>query len=111
MVLTLITPYGVKAAAYLADASLEELSIKGISGSMLVGLHIDELVWDDDGDSIALSDVNLKLQQYNVHRGRFVAETVRAGRLTINLSNKKSEGDITRLPDFGLPLNINVQHE
>jgi len=108
LVLTLITPYGVKAAAYLADASLEELSIKGVSGSMLVGLHIDELIWDDDGDSIALSDVDIKLQQYNIHRGRLVAEKVRAGRLTINLSNKKSEGDITRLPDFGLPLNINI---
>jgi len=108
LVLTLITPYGVKTAASLADASLEELSIKGVSGSMLVGLHIDELIWDDDGDSIALADVDLKLQQYNIHRGRLVAEKVRAGRLTINLSNKKSEGDITRLPDFGLPLNINA---
>ncbi len=75
---------------------------------MLVGLHIDELIWDDDGDSIALNDVDLKLQQYNIQRGRLVAEKVRAGRLTINLSNKKSEGDITRLPDFGLPLNINA---
>jgi len=108
LVLTLITPYGVKAAAHLADTSLEELSIKGVSGSMLVGLHVDELIWDDDGDSIALSDVDLNLQQYNIHRGRLVAEKVRAGRLTINLSNKKSEGDITRLPDFGLPLNINA---
>ena len=108
LVLTLITPYGVKAAAHLADVSLKELSIKGVSGSMLVGLHIEELIWDDDGDSIALSDVDLKLQQYNIHRGRLVAEKVRAGRLTINLSNKKSEGDITRLPDFGLPLNINA---
>ncbi len=109
LVLTFLTPYGVKTISYLADSSLEELSIKGLSGSLLTGLHIDEIIWDAEGDSISLSDLDLKLQHYNTSRGRLVAETVRAGRLNINLSNKlkKEEGEII-LPDFGLPLNINA---
>ena len=96
----------------MADSSLEELSIDGLSGSLLTGLHIDEIVWNEGGDSISLSDVDLKLQHYNTSRGRLVAEKVRAGRLTINLSNrqsnKQSNGDATSLPNFGLPLNINA---
>jgi len=109
LVLTFLTPYGVKTLAYVADSSLEELSIKGLSGSLLTGLHIDEIIWDEAGDSISLNDVDLKLQHYNTSRGRLVAEKVRAGRLTINLSGKqKSGGDVTSLPNFGLPLNINA---
>jgi len=92
----------------MADSSLKELTIKGVSGSLLRGLHVDDIIWDDKGNSISLSDVDLKLQHYNTNRSRLVAEKVRAGRLTINLSNKKSSGDITSLPNFGLPLNINA---
>jgi autotransporter translocation and assembly factor TamB len=107
LVLMFLTPYGVKTVAFMADSSLKELSIKGLSGSLLTGLHIDEIIWDEEGDSISLSDVDLKLQHYNTSRGRLVAEKVRAGRLNINLSNTAS-GDITSLPNFGLPLNINA---
>ncbi len=107
MVLTFLTPYGVKTLAYLADSSLKELSIKGVSGSLLTGLHVDEIIWNDQGDSISLSDVDLNLQHYNTGRGRLVANKVRAGRLNINLSNTVT-GAITSLPDFGLPLNINA---
>ncbi len=109
LVLTFLTPYGVKTIAYLADSSIEELSIKGLSGSLLTGLHIDEIVWDDKSDSISLSDLDLKLKHYNTSRGRLVAEKARAGRLNINLSStlSKEKGEII-LPDFGLPLNINA---
>ena len=108
LVLIFLTPYGVKAIAYIADTSLKELSIKGLSGSPLKGLHIDEITWDAKNNSISLTDVDLKLQHYNTSRGRLVAEKVRAGRLNINLSNiKKESGEIT-LPNFGLPLNINA---
>jgi len=109
LVLTFLTPYGVKTISYIADSSLEELSIKGLSGSLLTGLHIDEIIWGAEGDSISLSDVDLKLQHYNTNRGRLVAEKIRAGRLNINLSNKqKKEAGKVILPDFGLPLNINA---
>ena len=100
----------MKLLATTADSSLKELTIKGVSGSILSGLHIDEIIWDD-GNSIALQDVDLKIQHYNTVRGRLVAEKVKAGRLTINLENKagsSESGDITSLPDFGLPLNMNA---
>lgn len=93
----------------MADSSLKELTIKGLSGSLLTGLHIDEIVWDD-GDSISLTDVDMKLQYYNTRRGRLVAETIRAGRLGVNLSStsKKTDDGQVILPDFGLPLNLNA---
>jgi len=108
MVFTFLTPYGIKTFAYIADTSLKELTIKGVSGSLLTGLHVDEIIWNEQGDSISLSDVDLKLQHYNTARGRLVAEKVRAGRLNINLSNTSSGDAITTLPNFGLPLNINA---
>jgi translocation and assembly module TamB len=109
LVLTFVTPFGVKTLVYLADSSFKELSIKGVSGSLLAGLHVDEIIWDDQGDSISLSDVDLDFQHYNTRRGRLVANKIRAGRLNINLSNKlkKKAGEVI-LPDFGLPLNINA---
>jgi len=108
-VMLLLTPFGVKMLASSADASLKELTIKGVSGSILTGLHIDKIIWDD-GDSISLDNVNLKIQHYDTNRGRLVAEKITAGRLNINFENsgKSSGGDITSLPDFGLPLNINA---
>ena len=108
-VFTFTTPFGVKTFAYIADLSLKELSIEGVSGSLLKGLHVDEIIWDEQGNSISLRDVDLKLQHYNTSRGRLVADKVRAGRLTINLSNAKSKSKgITTLPNFGSPLNINA---
>lgn len=109
LVLMFLTPYGVKSVAYLADSSLKELTIKGLKGSFLTGLHIDELVWDS-GNPISLSDLDLKLQYYDTSRGRLVAETVRAGRLTISVppGSKKYDGQPIVLPDFGLPLNMNI---
>ncbi len=107
-VMLLLTPFGVKMLATSADSALKELTIEGISGSILTGLHIDKIVWDD-GDSISLDNVDLKVQYYNTNRGRLVAEKITAGRLNINLASSNSSGeDITSLPDFGLPLNINA---
>lgn len=103
----LLTPIGVKIIASTADSSLKELSIEGVSGSLLTGLHIDNITWED-GDSISLKNVELKIQHYNIDKGRLIAEKVKAERLTINLTNITSEGDITSLPNFGLPLNMNA---
>ncbi len=107
-VVLFLTPFGVKMLATVADSSLKELTIRGVSGSLLSGLHIDQIKWDD-GDSISLSDVDLKIQYYDTDRGRLVAEKVTAGRLNINLENTGSSGgDVTSLPNFGLPLNLNA---
>jgi len=106
-VLLFTTPIGVKMIASVADASLKELTVKGISGTLLSGLHIDEIIWDD-GDSIALKNVDLKIQHYDTRRKRLVAQTVKAERLTINIATASSGEDITSLPNFGLPLNMNA---
>ncbi len=104
----LLTPVGVKILSSTADSSLKELTIEGISGTLLSGLHIDKISWDD-GDSISLRNVDLDLQYYNASRGRLVAQKVAAERLTINLANTgEKSGDINSLPDFGLPLNMNA---
>lgn len=108
IVLMLVTPLGVKMLASGADSSLKQLTIKGVSGSLLTGLHIDKISWSD-GDSLTLENVDLDLQQYNISKGRLVAKNIGAGSLTINLSGEKKEGgDITSLPNFGLPLNLNA---
>ena len=107
LALLLLTPVGVKVLATSADSSLKELTIRGVSGSLLSGLHIDKIVWAD-GDSISLKNVDLKLQYYNTERGRLVAKLVAVDRLNINIAGTESGGDTTTLPDFGLPLNMNA---
>ena len=109
LALLLLTPVGVKVLASTADSSLEQLTVKGVSGSLLTGLHIDRITWAD-GDSISLKNVDLKLQQYNTNRGRLVADLVSVGHLNINVigGGSSSGGDITELPNFGLPLNMNA---
>lgn len=107
LALLLLTPVGVKVLASTADSSLKELTVKGVSGSLLSGLHIDRITWAD-GDSISLKNVDLKLQQYNTNRGRLVADLVSAEQLNINIAGRGSGGDVTELPNFGLPLNMNA---
>ena len=107
LALLLLTPVGVKILASAADSSLKELTVKGVSGSLLKGLHIDRITWSD-GDSISLKNVDLKLQQYNTNRGRLVAKLVSAEQLNINVAGGGAGGDVTSLPNFGLPLNMNA---
>ena len=108
LIVLLFTSLGIKIIATAVDSSVKELSIRGISGSLLSGLHINEIIWED-GDSISLKNVDLKIQKFNLKKGRLVAESVKAERLGINLINTPSNGnDITSLPNFGLPLNMNA---
>ena len=46
MVVLLFTPIGPKIISSLVDNSIDDLSIKGVSGSILSGLHVDEISWD-----------------------------------------------------------------
>jgi len=97
----------MKSVAYIADSSLDELTLKGVTGTLLTGLHINELSWVD-GDSITLKNVDLKLRNFDTQRERLVADNITADYLSINIATPSSGEDTTELPNFGLPLNINA---
>ena len=59
LVIALFTPVGPKMAAFAADSAFEELSIKGVSGTIISGLHVNEVEWRSDA-IVALKDINLK---------------------------------------------------
>jgi len=107
IVLLFLTPVGTKTIASLADSSLDALTIKGIKGTLLTGLHVDEVSWSD-GDSILLKNVDIKLRHFDTNRERLVADLITADYLSINIATPSSGEDTTSLPDFGLPLNINA---
>ena len=107
LVLLFLTPLGTQIIATAANSSLDPLTIKGMRGTLLSGLQIDEVIWDD-GDSFSVKDVDLKIRHFDTNRGRLVAEMVKAGRLTINLTGPSSGKEVTSLPNFGLPLNLNA---
>ncbi|MGK0271119.1 MAG: autotransporter translocation and assembly factor TamB [Cocleimonas sp.] len=111
LVLLLFTPIGPKAIAYIADSSIEELSLKGVTGSVLTGLHVDEFAWNANV-GIVLKDINVSIDSYDIENKKIYADKLIVGELAImleeNTSEPKSSDDPIELPDFGLPINIDA---
>jgi len=113
LVLLLLTPLGPRTAAQIASSSIDELSIEGVSGSLLGGIHVDKFSWQDgieDKTGIVLDNIDLKLQKYDFDNGKVFANIIQADHLSVNLGNttKHSRDDVV-IPDFGLPLNIDAK--
>jgi len=51
--------------AYIVDSSIDELSLKGVSGSILTGLHVDEFAWKSNV-GIVIKDINLNIDSYDI---------------------------------------------
>lgn len=108
LVLLFLTPLGPRTAAQIANYSVKSLSLEGVSGSLLSGIHIDRFSWGE-GTGIVLDNLDVKLKKYDFENGKIYADHVQADRLSINVG--KSEEDtqddkVVVIPDFGLPLNI-----
>ncbi len=111
MVVLLFTPYGPKTVAFLADNSLKELNIKGVSGSVLSGLSVDEFAWNSD-TGIEIKDINLNIDKYDIENKKIFADKLSVGELAIVLGDSKSPAptfEKIELPDFGLPVNIDAE--
>ena len=111
LVITLFTPAGPKAIAYIADSSLKQLTLKGVSGSVLSGLHVDEVSWED-GVAVVLRDIDVNITKFDIKNDKIYAKSVKVGKLSIDLkgitnSNVESK-DITSIPNFGLPINLDA---
>jgi translocation and assembly module TamB len=112
LLITLFTPIGPKAIAYVADSSLKQLTLKGVSGSVLSGLHVDQFVWED-GVAVVLEDIDVKLNKFDIKNEKIYAKNVTVGKLSIDLLGKAKNTDevskdVTSLPNFGLPINIDA---
>jgi len=80
LVALLFTPYGPKTVAFLADSSLKELSIKGVSGSVLSGLSVDEFFLDS-ATGIEIKDIKLNVDKYDLQNKKIFADTLSVGEL------------------------------
>ncbi len=111
LVITLFTPIGPKTIAYLADSSLKQLTLKGVSGSVLSGLHVDKFAWED-GVAVVLTDIDVKLSKFDIENKKVYAENVTVGKLSIDLKGRTRTDvvaeDVTSLPNFGLPINLDA---
>lgn len=109
LVLLFLTPLGPRTAAQIATSSIDKLSLEGVSGSLLTGIHVDKFSWQDE-TGIVLDNIDLKLQRYNFDDGKVFANLVQADRLSINLGDSQNDSDDeVIIPDFGLPLNIDAK--
>lgn len=108
LVLFFLTPLGPRTAAQIANTSLNELSLKGVTGTFLTGVHIEKFIWDD-GTAVVLDKLDVKLNAYDFKTGRLSAKQVQADRLSINLDDTESSDEDVVIPDFGLPLNIDAR--
>jgi len=114
MVILLFTPFGPKTIASIVDSTVDDLSIKGVSGSVLTGLKVDEFFWDSDV-GILIRDINLSVDKYDTENKKIYAEKLAIGELAIILeqSNESIQApnleEKIELPDFGLPINIDAE--
>jgi len=111
LVILLFTPIGPKLIAYVANSTIDDLNVKGVSGSVLTGLHVDELSWDSDV-GIIVKDININVDQYDIENKKLFADKLVVGELAIVLKGKGAAKAPTfervTLPDFGLPINIDA---
>ena len=112
MVVLLFTPIGPKIIASIADSSIDDLSIKGVSGSVLSGLKVDEFSWNSNV-RVVLKDIKINVDQYDIENKKIFADKVVVGELAIVLpeNNNVKEPSLEKveLPDFGLPVNIDAK--
>lgn len=111
MVVLLFTPFGPKIIASVADNSIDNISIKGVSGSIFSGLKVDEFSWNANV-GIILKNIQINIDQYDIENKKIFADKVVVGELAIVLKNNKTATtpsfDKTQLPNFGLPINVDA---
>jgi translocation and assembly module TamB len=111
LVVALFTPIGPKMTAYIADTVFEELTLNGVSGTLITGLHIDEFEWKSDA-TVSLKNININVKKYDIQAKKLVASRATVSKLTINIpEGKKSTNQPHEkfvLPDFGLPINVDA---
>ena len=111
LVILLLTPIGPKFLASFASETIDNLSIQGVSGSILSGLRVDEVLWDANV-GISLKDININVDKYDLENKKIFAEKIVVGELEIALKDKKPSKTLNsekvQLPNFGLPVNIDA---
>ena len=111
MVVLLFTPIGPKIIASAVDNSIDDLSIKGVSGSILSGLYVDEISWDSKV-GIVIKDISINVDKYDIENKKLFADKLVMGELSIVLEGNNTVKVPTfeeiQLPNFGLPINIDA---
>ena len=111
LVILLFTSIGPKLISSVADMTVDNLNIKGVTGSVLTGLHVDEFSWDSDV-GIVVKDININVDQYDIENQKLFADKIVVGELAIVLKGGSTVTAPTfervTLPDFGLPINIDA---
>ena len=111
MVILLLTPFGPKTIAYVADSSLKQLTIKGVSGSVFSGLKVDEVAWNAQTGILA-KNISLNVEKYDTQNKKVFADKLVIGELAIVLKESTAPAPSFKkitIPDFGLPINIDAK--
>ncbi|KAG1660435.1 Translocation and assembly module subunit TamA [Nymphon striatum] len=80
----------------------------GVSGSVLSGLHVDELSWED-GVAVVLSDIDVKVTKFDIKNDKIYAKNAKVGKLSIDLKGGTSTDVVAE--DVDGELNMNQPHE
>ncbi|MEH6457097.1 MAG: translocation/assembly module TamB domain-containing protein [Cocleimonas sp.] len=107
MVVLLFTPFGPKIIASVVDNSIEDISIKGVSGSIFTGLKVEEFSLDSNV-GIVLKDIKVNVDQYDIENKKIFADKVVVGELAIVLKAPDDNDEEIEIPNFGLPINIDA---
>ena len=110
LVLIFTTPIGPALIGKIANASLQNLEIKGFSGTFLSQLTINQLTWSDPSLNIEVEGVKLKEPRFDTKNNRFYSPSANIDRFVIRLpkSDDSPSEKITSLPNFSLPIHLKM---
>ena len=108
LVLFFITPIGPRLASSIASTILPSLQVKGIDGTLLSDLKIKKLSWNKNVN-VELVNIHLNADNYNFKTGVINSEVLSVETLDIKLPHRQNSKDLSDIPNFGLPVNINAK--
>ena len=114
--LTLVlTPLGPLLGAWAANTFVKELTIEGVSGSLLSRIEVDKVEWNDgnDGNVTTLSKISVAPGRPDFSANLLPIEQLSIESLSMDLApttNPRKRGELVDIGDFGTaPINLLIK--
>jgi autotransporter translocation and assembly factor TamB len=107
-----LTPLGPLLGAWAGNAFVKELKIEGVSGSLLTGISVDKVDFDDGSVLVSLADIDVDFGGPDFSNSLVNVDSLSISSLDLVLSKSdttRKRGEPVNIPDFGIaPVNLNV---
>ena len=107
-----LTPLGPLLGAWTANTFIKELTIEGVSGSLLGRIDVDKVEWNKDGTT-TLKKISFETGRPDFSANQLPIEQLTVESLVIDLipsENPRKRGELVEIGDFGTaPVNLLIK--